>query len=49
MLHQFFLFLFLAHAPWLLYYIIRDVEKEYQKAKEQVEEDYQRKRKQLGL
>jgi hypothetical protein len=47
MLHQFFLFL--AHAPWLLYYTIRDGEKEYQKAKEQVEEDYQSKRKQLGL
>jgi hypothetical protein len=47
MLHQFFLFL--AHTPWLLYYTIRDGEKEYQKAKELVEDDYQVKRKQLGL
>jgi predicted PurR-regulated permease PerM len=47
MLYNFFLFL--AHAPWLLYYSLRDGEKDYQKAKKQVEEDYQSKRKQLGL
>jgi predicted PurR-regulated permease PerM len=47
MLHQFFLFL--VHSPWLLYYTIRDGEKDYQKAKKQVEEDYQRRLKELGL